>query len=529
MLDDAVYNGDASATAGSVSFSNPNLAWTGDLAVGAIATITYSVTVRSPDPGDHVLSNTVTSTAAGSNCPSGSTDTRCTVTVNVSALTIIKTDANVSTTAPGSTVNYTITVTNTGKTAYAGATFTDPLSDVLDDATYGSGSATSGTLRFTSPTLTWTGDLAAGAGATITYSVTVKNPDTGNHVLSNTVTSATPGSNCPSGSTDAGCTVTVSVPGLTIVKTADVSTTTPGSQVHYTITVTNTGAVILTGATFADDLTGLLDDATYDTDSATVTAGLGSVSYLSPNLTWTGTLAAGQFATIKYSVTVAGSDTGNGVLSNTVTSATAGSNCPNGGTDPRCTATVTVASLSIVKTASVSTTTPGATVGYTIVVTNTGPTAYTGATFTDQLGGVLSDASYNGDATAVAFGGGSGGVVSFASPNLTWTDNLLAVHAVVTITYSVTVHNPDMGDKLLANTVVSATPGSNCAAGSTDVSCSALVPDLVPGLDIVASAVPATSPPTPGTKVNYTITVTNTGQSTYTGAAFTEPLGGGAG
>ena len=86
-------------------------------------------------------------------------------------------------------------------------------------------------------------------------------------MLSNTVTSATPGSNCPSGSTDAGCTVTVSVSGLTIVKTADVSTTTPGSQVHYTITVTNTGATTITGATFADDLTGLLDDATYNGDA----------------------------------------------------------------------------------------------------------------------------------------------------------------------------------------------------------------------------------------------------------------------
>ena len=61
---------------------------------------------------------------------------------------------------------------------------------------------------------------------------------------------------------------------------------------------------------------------------------------------------------------------------------------------------MTVASLTIVKTASVSTTTPGSTVGYTIVVTNTGPTAYTGATFTDPLGGVLDDATYNGDATA---------------------------------------------------------------------------------------------------------------------------------
>ena len=50
--------------------------------------------------------------------------------------------------------------------------------------------------------LSWTGDLAVGAAATITYSVTVHNPDTGNHILANTVTSATPGSNCPSGGTD---------------------------------------------------------------------------------------------------------------------------------------------------------------------------------------------------------------------------------------------------------------------------------------------------------------------------------------
>ena len=189
--------------------------------------------------------------------------------------------------------------------------------------------------------------------------------------------------------------------GLTIVKTADVSTTTPGSTVHYTITVTNTGLTTFTGATFSDDLTGVLDDATYG-GNATVTAGPGSVSYTSPYLTWTGSLSPAQFATITYSVTVANPDTGNGVLSNTVTSATAGSNCPSGNADPRCTATVTVTSLRIVKTASASTTTPGATVGYTIVVTNTGPTAYTGATFTDPLTGVLDDATYNGDAAAVA-------------------------------------------------------------------------------------------------------------------------------
>ena len=80
------------------------------------------MTVRDPDPGDKRMTNTVVSTAAGSNCAAGSTDTRCTAAVNVlvPGLVIAKT-ANSATTAPGAVVAYTVTVTNTGPTAYTGA------------------------------------------------------------------------------------------------------------------------------------------------------------------------------------------------------------------------------------------------------------------------------------------------------------------------------------------------------------------------------------------------------------------------
>ena len=57
-----------------------------------------------------------------------------------------------------------------------------------------------------------------------------------------------------------------------------------------------------------------------------------------------------------------------------------------------------------------ATTVPGATVQYTVTVTDTGQTPYTGAAVTDDLSGVLDDAAYNGDAAATA------GSVSFASP-----------------------------------------------------------------------------------------------------------------
>ena len=211
MLGDASYNSDAAATAGTVAFASPNLTWSGDLAVGASATVTYSVTVHNPDTGSHVLTNTITSATAGNNCPAGGTDPRCTVTVDISALTIVNT-ASVSTTTPGSTVTYTVTVTNTGQTPYTGVSVTDPLSGVLDDAAFDNDATTSsGSVTYASPNLTWTGDLAPGATATITFSVTVNNPDTGDKSLTTTVTSAAAGNNCPAGGTDPRCTTTVSV------------------------------------------------------------------------------------------------------------------------------------------------------------------------------------------------------------------------------------------------------------------------------------------------------------------------------
>ena len=104
--------------------------------------------------------------------------------------------------APGSAVDYTITVADTGQTSYAGAVVTDDLAGVLAAAAYnGDATATTGTVSYASPVLTWTGDLAPGDTATITYSVTIDNPETGGTTLTNTVTSAAVGSSCPPATT----------------------------------------------------------------------------------------------------------------------------------------------------------------------------------------------------------------------------------------------------------------------------------------------------------------------------------------
>ena len=462
VIDDATYNGNASASSGSVSYTSPNLTWTGSLAAGATATITFSATVNNPDAGDKSLAAVVTSTSTGSNCAAGSTDSRCSSTIPVSVLTMAVT-ASTSTANPGATVGYTITVTNAGTVAVSGAALTDSLSGVLDDASYnGDATATAGSVTYTSPNLTWTGNLAAGAAATITFSVTVNNPDTGNKVLASTITSATAGSNCASGSTDTRCanTVTVLVPGLTIALTTSTgTTTTPGAVVPYTITVTNSGQTAYTGAAFTDPLSGVLDDASYDGDAA---ASAGTVSFASPNLTWTGNLAVGAAATITFSVTVKNPDTGDKLLASTVTSATAGSNCPAGSTDSRCASSVPVLvpGLAISLTAGSATTTPGATVSYTVTVTNSGPDPVHRGDVHRPAGRACSTTR-----PTTATRPPPPATVSFASPNLTWTGNL-AVGATATITFSVTVHNPDTGNKILASTITSATAGSNCPAGS---------------------------------------------------------------
>ena len=318
---------------------------------------------------------------------------------------------------------------------------------MLRDSSYnGDAAANAGTVTFSSPDLTWSGDLAVGASATVTYSVTVDNPDTGSHVLTNAITSATAGNNCPAGGTDPRCTVTVDISALTIVNTAGVSTTTPGSTVVYTLTVTNTGQTPYTGVSVTDPLSGVLDDAAFNNDASTTS---GSVSYVSPNLTWTGNLAPGATATITFSVTVNNPDTGDKSLTTTVTSAAAGNNCPAGGTDPRCTTTVTVLvpALAITKTATATTTTPGSTVSYTITVADTGPTPYSGITVPTRPR-LLTDAAYDNAAATT-------GTVCYISPVLTWTGEL-APGATVTITYTITVNNPDTGDKHLVNTVTSA-------------------------------------------------------------------------
>jgi len=513
------------------------------------ATVTSSgIAFTFPNVGagvnDDVVANGQSVTLTGSTA-------QCTATVNVLApgLTISKT-SNASSVAPGGTVLYTITATNSGQVAYTGATFTDALTNVLTDGLYNNNaSASTGTVTYTSPNLTWTGNLALGATATVTYSITVNNPDTGNNALANAVSSSTPGTNCPNGSNLLG-----------FLLSASYGPATGTGQIHYTDGTTQSYTLASNDWFATTALAGqaVAVSTVYQNQTANTTAVRSSEIFSetvaltqgktvsSVTLPTLGTLVAGTPALHVFAIggvsssslassyndvgitndtaTATGNYDGNGSSFSeqaltgvgaspgaTVTSSGVAFTFPNvsagvndnvvaNGQSVTLTAstsqcavtdTVLVPALTISKTSNVSTTTPGSTVLYTITATNSGQVAYTGATFTDSLTGLLNDATYNNNASATT------GTATYTSPNLTWTGNL-ALGATATITYSITVDNPDLGSTFLIDTITSNTTGNNCVPGGTI------------GFLMSASYGPATGTGqihyTDGTTQNYTLT-----------------------
>ena len=208
---------------------------------------------NTPDTGDKLVITTAASAAAGSTCPPGTTTSPCQLTVPVLTPGLTITSAATPVTAtPGAAVTYTLTVTDTGQTSYTGATVTDPLTGVLDDAAY-NGDATTATvhrhrhqrghrdLHRPGPDLDREPEPRRHRHHHLLGHRAP--PDTGNHILASTLTSAYGRQQLPRPeSTDPRCATTVPVSESTITTTANVATTVPGGVVAYTTTLTNTGA-----------------------------------------------------------------------------------------------------------------------------------------------------------------------------------------------------------------------------------------------------------------------------------------------
>ena len=283
------------------------------LAAHQSATITYEFTYRAT--GNHVLDNTACVPAAEAQVPANACDT---VSVPGSGLVHRKSVSPASGTAVevGDVLTYTLTFDNTVGATAATVNTTDDLSAVLDDAPLSlarSPPARGLSANLAGTDLDVTGTVPAGATRTVTYQVTVRPyAAQGDHVITNAL-ACEPGEPAPCAPETTSNPVRHMV--LTKAKTAPAAPDT-GDHVTYTLTVHNDGAGDWTAgdpASVVDDLSGVLDDATWD-NTATATAG--TVSYAgaarSPGPARSRTVTT---VTITYTVTV--TNLGDHVMSNT--------------------------------------------------------------------------------------------------------------------------------------------------------------------------------------------------------------------
>jgi uncharacterized repeat protein (TIGR01451 family) len=375
--------------------------------------------------------------------------------------------------APG-TLNYTITVRNTGDGDATNISISDTLPDGSDGSLTGP-SGDGGTANVLDAGETWT--------YTATYEATQDDIDNGETLVNNvSVTSA----ETPSAVTAEAETRINQSPSLAVNKTVDKARATEvGETLTYTITVENTGNVSQTGINISDTLP--------DDSAATLTGPSGDndpTGTLDVDETWT--------YTTTYTVTQADIDAGDDLVNNvSITS----DQVTTAVEDDATTQVQQVRSLSIDKVVDqASTDTAGDVLNYTITARNTGNVALENVSVMDTLpdGSPATLTGPSGDA--------NGNGLLDVEERWTWTT-----------TYTVTQADIDAGDDLVNQ--VSATadgiarPVSDRA--TTGISTSS-------GIDIKKD-VDRDSISAPG-RLNYTITVTNTGNTTLENVSLTDTL-----
>ncbi|PRB60660.1 LPXTG cell wall anchor domain-containing protein [Microbacterium sp. MYb45] len=518
VLDDAAYNDDATATMpGTIAYAAPDLTWTGPLAVGQSVELTYTATVAAGGDGlarNVVFSGTPDTPTPACNPPNGdgvdpATGIACAeAEFLLPKLAVTKAADTTELPADGGVVEYTITATNTGPGAYTAAEparVTDDLSAVLDDATFGGiTSPTDGSAELVGDELTWVGPLAAGESVTITYTATYDSA-AGDNVLYNLV--CIPTDETAAGQDDCAS-VRIPAAELVIDKTVDPESGTAvdaGQVVTYTLSFESVGEAAA-AVDKVDDLSDVLDDAELVAGSITTSNPGLTAELQGTDLIVTGSVAVGETYTVSYSVTVdAFADQENHLLANIVQN-------PDGSCDVEgCPETSNPIRHFVVEKDADATTAVQTddVVTYTVTVTNDGEGDYTAtepAGFTDDLTDVLDDASYNGDAVAVASDGSTVPTPTVTGAVLAWSGPIVAGESV-SVTYSVTVTNAGDADLINAATPVCA-PGVICdpVTPPVDIDLPRITPekssDPVSGSGVVA-----------GDVITYSLTFTNSGQA----------------
>ena len=315
------------------------------VAAGATISGEYKYTVLASDPDP--LPNSVTVTAEGqvSEKTINGTATCQTDIVHVPGIDVTKSCP--AAVAEGEDIEYTITVQNTGNEPLTGVKVTDTLlGDITGDFNFNFANAF---------------PAGASAIATVTYEQQAGDPDP----ITNTVTAEGVGADSGTKATDtASCTTDIThVPGIAVAKSCPAAAE-EGETITYSITVSNTGNEALEDVTVMDTILGDLSDSFADTldegDSETQEFDF--------------TVPEGAADPLVNVVTVSGTGADSGKTVNSTAT---------------CSTDILHPAIDIDKTVSDESVTPGTTVTYTFVVTNTGDTTLFDIVVTDDVMGEI--------------------------------------------------------------------------------------------------------------------------------------------
>lgn len=484
-----------------------------------IGTGTWTVISKPVGAADPVFSSvndnhaTVTGLVAGvytfrwtvstGHCTDSQDDIIITVAPCVIDLGITNTDGK-TTYTPGGTNTYTIVASNNGTSDANGATITFPFPNGVTGtwaATYAGGASGSASGNTSINEI-----VNLPVGSSVTYAVTAV---VGSTVTGNLSTTATVSP--PPGLTDANpannsatdVDTQMSQVDLSITNTDGKATYIPGTSNTYTVVATNTGLSTVTGAVVTYPLPAGITGtwtAVYAGGATGNASGTGNINE---------TVTIPPTGTVTYTVTA---NIPANFTSDVTTTATI--TAPAGLTDPtpaNNTATDTdtqssSADLSVTNTDGKLSYTPGTTNTYSIVVTNSGPSDVTGATVTNNLpSGVTGTwtAVYAGGATGAASGTGNiGQLVNMPSGS------------TVTYTYVVAVPPDFTGGTITNTTTVSMPAGVTDPTPANNTAIDIDTQNSIADLKVIKTA--STLTPSIGTKVSFTITVSNNGPSVAT-------------
>jgi uncharacterized repeat protein (TIGR01451 family) len=298
---------------------------------------------------------------------------------------------------------------------------------------------------------------------------------------------------------------------LAITKTDGVATEVPGTSVTYTIVASNAGPAGALGATVADTFPAAITGVTWTCAGAgggtCTAAGSGNISDL-VNLPAGGSVTYTATGTIQPGAT--------GTLSNTATVTKAASqlecNFANNSATDTDTLTPQV-DLSITKTDFQTSINAGSATSYTIVVSNSGPSDAVGATVADTFPAALTGASWTCSASL--------GSSCAAGPTAGNINDSVTVLAGGSLTYTVGATVSGTFSGALSNTATVTAPGgttdtnggNNSATDTTTVN---------PVADLSITKTDGVTTAVPGQSVTYTITASNAGPATATGATVAD-------